>query len=403
MKIGLIRETKIPEDNRVVLSPSQVAKLKTEFPNSDIVVQKSDIRAFSDDEYLKLGIDVVDDMSDCDVLFGIKEANIESLLPNKHYFFFGHIAKMQQYNRPLLQQMIAKKITFSDYEYLVDDNGARVCAFGWWAGIVGAYYTLRGYLLKTKQESLPKPDRNFTLAQLRIVLSRIHGPNVKILITGNGRVAQGVTYVMHECRAQELTYDEFVSDEPVNGLAFYRAPVNELVKRKDGKAFDRNDFHEHPEAYESDFIKFAKHAHILISCHYWDPKAPVYLEGDDFTNHNLPIKMIGDITCDIRGSIKSTIRSSTHDNPFYDFNILTHTEEPAFSSDSNITVMAVDTCPNALAIDASEYFGDMLIEYVFRPLLNGDGESSEIIRRSTIVHRGKLTESFSYLEDFSKI
>ena len=256
MKIGLIRETKVPEDNRVALSPAQVSKLNQEFPESEIVVQSSDIRAFTDDEYRKIGVKVVNDLSDCDVLFGIKEARIDSLIPNKHYFFFAHIAKMQEYNRPLLQAMLAKNLTFSDYEYLVDENGERVCAFGWWAGVVGVYYTLRGYMLKMGLNSLPKPNRTFTLAEMRTILATTHMPKVKILITGNGRVAQGATYVMRECRAQELTLEQFFSDEPVDMLSFYRASVNELVKRKDGMAFDRKDFRRHPEAYESDFIKF---------------------------------------------------------------------------------------------------------------------------------------------------
>lgn len=402
MKIGLIRETKIPEDNRVALSPEQVAKLNQEFPDSEIIVQSSDIRAFSDEDYLKAGVRVVGDVSECDVLLGIKEAKIDTLIPNKHYFFFAHIAKMQEYNRPLLQAMLAKNLTFSDYEYLVDENGERVCAFGWWAGVVGVYYTLRGYLLRDGRNSLPKPDRKFTLAQMRTILATAKLPKVKILITGNGRVAQGATYVMRECRAQELTYDQFVSDEPVNTLSFYRASVNELVKRKDGKLFDRCDFRNHPEEYESDFIKFAKHTDIFIPCHFWDPKAPVYLEQDDFVNHQLPIKMIGDITCDICGGIKSTIRPATHAEPYYDFNPFTYKEEPPFSSQNNITVMAVDTCPNALAIDASEYFGDMLTEYVFKPLLKGEGDKSDVINKSTIVHNGELTEKFSYLSDFAR-
>ena len=145
MRIALIKETKIPVDNRVALSPRQVAELNKRFPGHKIVVQASDVRVFSDDEYRAEGVPVVSRVDDCDILFGIKEAKIESLIPNKRYFFFGHIAKMQEYNRPLLQAFIQKHITFCDYEYLVDDNNIRVCAFGWWAGVVGVYYTLRGY------------------------------------------------------------------------------------------------------------------------------------------------------------------------------------------------------------------------------------------------------------------
>ena len=402
MIIGLLRETKIPEDNRVALSPAQVAQLKKDFPESDIVVQSSSIRTFNDEEYRKAGVKVVDDLSFCDVLFGIKEAQIDTLIPNKHYFFFGHIAKKQKYNRPLLQAMLTKNLTFSDYEYLVDENDERVCAFGWWAGVVGVYYTLRGYMLRIKRYSLPKPGRTFTLAQMRTILATAQLPKVKIMITGKGRVAQGAIYALRECRAQELSLEQFLSDDPVDTLSFYRASVNELVKRKDGKSFDRKDFRCNPSAYESDFIKFAKHTDIFIPCHFWDPQAPVYLEQEDFVKYNLPIKMIGDITCDISGSVKSTVRSSTHAEPYYDFNPVTCKEELPFSSQNNITVMAVDTCPNALAIDASEYFGDMLTKYVFNPLLRGEDCTSEAICKATIVKDGQLTERFSYLEDFAK-
>ena len=188
MKIGIIKETKTPVDNRVALAPKQVAKLKKDFPNSKFYVQASDIRAYSDDEYRSLGIEVVDNVDNCDVLFGIKEDTIESLIPNKHYFFFGHIAKMQEYNRPLIQAMIRKNLTFSDYEYLVDDNNQRVCAFGWWAGVVGVYYTLRGYGLRTGKYNLPKPDLKFTLDELLSNLNKIELPNEKVLVTGNGRI-----------------------------------------------------------------------------------------------------------------------------------------------------------------------------------------------------------------------
>jgi len=399
MKIGLLKETKTPVDNRVALSPKQAAKLNEEFPESEIVVQSSDIRAFTDDEYRQAGVKVVNDLSDCDVLFGIKEAKIDTLLPNKHYVFFGHIAKMQEYNRPLLQTFMRKGITFSDYEYLVDENGERLCAFGWWAGVVGVYYTLRGYSLRKVKNILPKPSLGFTLALMREIVSTAKMPKVKILITGNGRVAQGATYLLRECRALELTKEQFLSDEPVDRLSFYRATVEDLVKRKDGRPYSRSDFRKNPSQYESDFIKFAKHTDIFIPCHFWDPQAPVYLEKDDFFKEQLPIKIIGDISCDICGSVKSTIRSSTHAEPYYDFNPMTMKEEPAFSSSRNITVMAVDTCPNALAIDASKYFGDMLTEHVFKPLLRGD--HSKVIAGATIVKEGKLTEKFSYLTDFA--
>lgn len=399
MKIGIIKETKIPVDNRVALTPEQVATLNKQYPNHRIVVQSSDIRAYTDDEYRERGVEIVDNLSDCDILFGIKEANIESLIPNKHYVFFGHIAKMQNYNRHLLQAMIEKNITFSDYEYLVDANNERVCAFGWWAGVVGVYYTLRGYGLRMKSYYLPKPDITFTLEKLLNNLSAISLPAVKILITGNGRVSHGAQYVLDCIKARQLSGNEFLSTEHVNSISYTVAKAESLVMKNNNEPFDSLDFKNYPQNYHSDFSRWAKSTDILICAHFWAAKAPVYLTSEDLQDAELRIRMIGDVTCDIMGSIHSTLRSSTHDDPYYDYNPITKKEEPAFSSMNNISVMAVDTCPNALPRDTSKYFGNMLIEHVFTPLLNG--VESPVIERSTILKDGKLTEQFSYLEDFA--
>lgn len=402
MKIGLLKETKTPVDNRVALSPDQVAKLNKEYPDSEIVVQSSDIRAFSDKEYLDLGVKVVNDVSDCDVLFGIKEAKIETLVPNKHYVFFGHIAKMQAYNRPLLQAFIQKGITFTDYEYLVDDNNIRVCAFGWWAGVVGVYYTLRGYGLKMGTYTLPKPDIRFTLDQLIQNLKSVELPRVKILVTGAGRVSRGAQHVLQSISAYRMTEEEYLSNAPVETLSYCVADVDKLVCRKNKQPFSWSHFTENPQDYESDFMRWAKHTDMLICAHFWAPNAPVYLSEDDLRSADCRIRMIGDVTCDIKGSIKSTIRPATHAEPYYDYDPVTEKEAPLFANRNNITVEAVDTCPNALPMDASQYFGEMLIPNVFSPLLSGQEESSKVINGATIVRNGILTEKFAYLTEFAK-
>lgn len=401
MKIGLLKETKFPIDNRVALTPKQARYLKDKYSNCDIVVESCDWRAYSDDMYVDEGIEVVTSLDDCDVLFGIKEVKIDTLIPNKHYFFFGHFAKQQPYNRPLLQAMMAKGITFSDYEYLVDDANQRVCAFGWWAGIVGVYYTLRGYLLRKGDMSLPKPDKSFTKDQMIELLNSVSFDSVKILISGDGRVSQGAQYMLNEIKAKQLTEDEFLSDIRTEGLSYFVADIDKLVYPKSGKApFDEKSFFAHPEEYESNFMKYGCKADVYLSCHFWNPQAPVYLSAEDLRNPDLHLQIIGDITCDIKGSVKSTLRSSTHDSPYYDYNPESETEEPPFSSPKNISVMAVDTCPNALALDSSDYFGERLIECVFNDWLS-TGTPNDIVKRSTILQDGSLTERFSYLTHFA--
>ena len=400
MKIALIKETKFPVDNRVALSPKQVAELNKKYPNHQIVVQSSDIRAFSDDKYREQGISVVSDVSDCDLFFGIKEVKLDSLIPNKQYFFFGHFAKMQEYNRPLLQTLMRKGITFCDYEYLVDDENKRVCAFGWWAGVVGVYYTLRGYGLKYKLYELPKPDLHFTLDKLLDSLKAIELPKVKLLVTGAGRVSHGAQYVLDNIGAKKLTEDEYLSVDTVDGLSYCYADADRLVKRKDGGTFSWQDFTRNAHEYESDFLRWARQTDVLVCAHFWGPDAPVYLSEENLRRDDMRIRMIGDVTCDIKGSIKSTIRPATHADPYYDYNPVTEQEELAFSSPDNISVMAVDTCPNALAMDTSEYFGEMLIQHVFEPVLSG--KSSDIVNRSMILKNGKLTPRYDYLTEFAE-
>lgn len=403
MKIGIIRETKFPTDNRVAFTPKQIKKIQEKFNEINFVVQKSEIRAYHDYEYEELNIEVKEDISDSDILFGIKEADINTLIPNKHYFFFGHIAKMQSYNRPLIKKMMELEITFTDYEYLVDENNHRLCAFGWWAGVVGAYNTLRAFGYKDKLFELPKPGLKFTLKKLIEYASVNIKYSCKIVVSGIGRSSQGVQFVLNQIGFKKLDNDEFLknSHEPRVYTVTY---IDTMVKRKGQKmkAFDRNHFRNHSDCYESDFHKFSRIADVYIPCHFWNQNDPIYLTEEDLRNEDLNIRVVGDVTCDIKGSIKSTVRSSSHDEPFYDYNPLTEMEEKPFSSNKNITVMAVDTLPNALALDTSKYFGEKLIENIIENLLNENMLANEIIRKATILNNGELADKYLYLKDFTK-
>ena len=403
IKIGIIKETKIPIDNRVALTPNEILNIQEKYPQAKFFVQKSDVRAYIDEEYAKYGISVVDSLENCDILFGIKEVKLDSLIPNKHYFFFGHIAKEQPYNRPLIKKMIELGITFSDYEYLVDDNGQRLCAFGWWAGVVGTYNTIRAYGLRTNKFELEKPDIDFTLEKLIFNLKVIKDfCNTSIIVTGNGKVSHGAQYVLQQIGAKELLPEVFLNREDNVGLVYTVLKTEDLVKHKDGLDYKASDFKINGQNYVSRFNEYAYSAEILLSCHYWGPNQPIYLGEELLKDKNISIKIVGDVTCDIKGSILSTIRSSTHAEPFYDFNPVTMDEEPAFSSENNISVMAVDTCPNALALDTSAYFGQKLSEYVFPLIIEGKFEHP-ILKRATILSKGNLTEKYSYLKEYAEL
>lgn len=402
MKIGLIRETKIPEDNRVAMTPKQAYDLEQRFPGLKIMVQSSPTRAYSDKEYEDAGLTVCDDVSGCDVLFGIKEAAIDTLIPNRHYFFFGHIAKFQEYNRPLLQSFLKKDLTFTDYEYLVDENGQRLVAFGWFAGIVGCYYTLRGWGMRKGTYTLPAPHLHLTKEEIIDNLRKISIGNIKILVTGTGRVSHGAQYILDSIGVRKVSIEEYLQITTPAEPIYCVAAVDELVKPRNGEvAFEFADFCKNPGNYESDFARFAKSTDILLSCHFWEHDQPVYLDWEDYTKPDFRIRMIGDITCDIQGSIKSTLRSSTHADPFFDYNPQTRSEQPAFSADSNVTVMAVDTCPNALPRETSEFFGGKLIEEVLTEMIDKGTDDTEIVDRATIVREGELNTPFKYLSEFA--
>lgn len=401
MKIGIIRETKTPEDNRVAFTPKQISQLQKKHKNVEFIVESSNIRAFEDVEYINYGIEVREDISDADFLFGIKEVDINYLIPNKHYFFFGHIAKMQTYNKPLIRKMKEQKITFSDYEYLVDENNNRLCAFGYWAGIVGAYNTLRAFGIKKELFTLPKPCLKFTLDKLLSYSGEFKDYSCKIVISGNGRSSLGVQYVLDKIGFKKVENDVFLKEKSEESRVYTVAYLDSIVKRVDSKKpFNRDHFRSNPELYESDFYKYARIADVFIPCHFWGQDDPVYLNEEELQRDDMNITVIGDVTCDILGSIKSTLRSSTHDKPFYDYNPKSMIEEKAFSSIHNITVMAVDTLPNALAIDTSKYFGNSLIEHVLNDIIE-DGGNSEVISRATILKRGKLTERYLYLKEYA--
>lgn len=385
IKIGLLKETKSPVDNRVALTPAQAQWLKEHY-NVEVVAQSSDVRVFSDSDYSAHGVDVVDDVSDCDLLMGIKEVRIDSLIPEKHYVFFSHCAKLQPYNKPLAQEIAARRITLTDYEYITDENGVRKIAFGYFAGVVAVYNALRLYGMKYSSFSLPAPDQHWTVDALidRIIEERegIQKAHPRILVTGTGRVGHGAKYVLDSI-SQRM------------GIDFKVLDVADMVENN-GR-FEWDEFIHHPELYKSRFAEYVADFDILISCHFWHPSAPRYFTNELMLSPRNKIKVVADASCDICGSIECTIRPSTHSEPFYDYSPLTRGEVPLFSDLGNISVMAVDTLPNALPAEASDAFGKMAIESIILPLLNGDTASLD---KATIFNQGDLTEQFAYMRDW---
>lgn len=396
IKIGIIRETKTPIDNRVVFTPAKIIQINQLYPQLKFFVQSSKDRIYKDDEYRSLGINVVDDVSECDYLFGVKEATVDSLISDKHYFFFGHITKGQDYNKPLLNAMQEKRITFTDYEYMCNEKGERLCAFGWWAGVVGAYNTIRLCGIKYKLFDIHQPDALFTIEKMKenlLLISReFSDAKKKILISGNGLVAEGARFVLDYMKVPEVDVNFFLTNSECDFTSYCIAKPSDLLARYSSGLYTRADLRANPASYYSLFRIFARETDVLISCHYWDEKAPKYFTKDIAMSDENRIKVIGDVTCDINGSIETTIRPSTHQNPFYALNA--NMEEVACLSDADhIAVMAVDTLPNALAKNASEDFGCQILK---SDLLKSIALKADydMIDRATILRSGKTTSGF---------
>lgn len=398
MKLGIVRETKTPPDKRVPLTPDHCRQILDEFENVEIYVQPADMRAFSNEEYKNAGITLKEDLSDCEVLMGVKEVEISEMIPEKTYLFFSHTAKKQPYNRDLLRAVIEKKITLVDYEYLTSADDIRVVAFGRWAGVVGAYNGLKAYGQRLKSYNLKSAWECLDSSELFIELKKVIPDKLKIVITGGGRVAKGAEETLSAAGFRKVSPEEFLNQE-FNEPIYTQLEPWDYVKRLDGQKFELLHFFNSPEAYQTIFLPYTRVADIYIPCHFWDPRSPLFMTKQDLKEKDFKIKVIADVSCDINGPLPSTIRASSIADPVYGYNPLSESEGDPYTS-GNITVMAVDNLPGELPRDASEDFGNNLIQEVIPYLLGA--KQGRIIERASITKNGGLTNYFTYLEDYLK-
>jgi alanine dehydrogenase len=396
MKFGIIKERKNPPDRRVVFSPEKLSEFKEQFATSTIKVESSAIRVFSDEAYQKEGFEVTSDVSDCDVLIGVKEVPIEALVPSKKYFFFSHTIKKQPYNRKLLQAVIDKKITLYDHEVIVKENGMRLIGFGRYAGIVGAYNGFRAIGLTHETFSLPKAEKLNSQQELIQQLHKIQLPNIKILLTGNGKVARGAKEMLDGMQLKEVDVDTYLS-QTFNEPVYCRADVLDYNKRIDGQVIKNRDFYQHPEKYEANFMRFAKVTDYFIAGHFFGDGSPYLFSREDAKSEDFNIQFVADISCDINGPVASTIRPSTIADPIYGYDPVTE-KEVDFKDKKAIVVMAVDNLPCELPKDASEGFGELFLEHVIPAFFNNDKDG--VLARAKMTENGKLTQRFSYLEAY---
>ena len=396
MKFGIIKERKNPPDRRVVFTPEELERLQSDYPDALVKVESSDIRVFPDEDYSKLGIEVAEDISDCEVFFGVKEIPVDYFIPNKKYFFFSHTIKKQPYNRKLLQAILEKNIELYDHETIVDANNKRLIGFGRYAGIVGAYNGFRAFGIKYELFNLPKAETLNSKEDLVVRLRRQIFPNLKIVLTGHGKVGMGAKEILDGMKIKQVSVDDFLNkvySQPV----YTQIYVLDYNKRIDGQVLDNKDFYTNPQAYTSNFERFTKVADIFMAGHFHGNNAPDILTQDMLKAADCKIKVVADISCDVDGPIACTIKASTIAEPFFGYLPGEHKEVP-YTHPGSIMVMSVDNLPCELPKDASEGFGEMFMKYVIPAFFNGDKDG--ILQRAKITENGKLTPRFAYLQDY---
>ncbi|HND96003.1 MAG TPA: NAD(P)-dependent oxidoreductase [Chitinophagaceae bacterium] len=396
IKIGLIREGKIPADNRVALTPPQCKWIHKNAPQIKVVAQSSPDRCFTDKEYQIAGVQVVDDVSDCDILLGIKEVPVQNLISDKTYLFFSHTKKMQPHNQKLLKAIIEKQITLIDYECLEHDDGQRIIGFGFFAGVVGAHNGMMAYGERT---GLFKLDRVYKQRSFRELIHQYFGlrlPNVKIAVTGSGRVAHGILEIMNLMGIHEVEPDDYLTRR-FSYPVYTQLKSGDLYEHIENGKYNREDFHQQPHLYRCKFLPYAAQTDILMNGVYWDKGVPRLFAHDDVKRNDFIIQTIADITDDADGSVPINVGDQTMEDPVYGIDKQS-LQKTAPYLNTSIDIMAVGNLPNELPRDASRYFGEQLIKHILEDLT---GKGSAIIDSATMVKQGKLTEPYSYLESYA--
>jgi len=397
LQIGLIREGKVPADNRVALTPAQCRWIHKNSASVKVVAQHSTNRCFTDKEFERAGVEVREDMSDCDILLGIKEVPVDMLIPGKIYLFFSHTKKLQAHNQKLFKAILDKKISLIDYECLVHEDGQRVLGFGFFAGIVGAHNGMMAYGKRTGNFGLGSVHASKDYRTLIHTYFGLKLPNMKVAITGSGRVAHGVLEVMNLMGITEVEPDEYL-ERKFSYPVYVQLKGADLYTHKELKTYKRDHFHEYPEQYRSRFLPYTKCTDVLMNGVYWTENVPRLFEPGDI-DETFAIQTIADITDDEHGSVPINLGDQSIDNPVYGVDKITNKKTAPYLH-SSIDIMAVGNLPNELPRDASQYFGEQLIKYVLEDLVNGN---SVLIDRATIVKDGIITKAFEYMSDYGQI
>lgn len=428
MKFAVRAEDKTPHEARMPLVPQHIRRLMTE-AGMDFVVQPSAQRAFEESEFSELQIPLVEDLSDRDVVMGVKEMPTKQFSPGKTYIFFSHTIKGQPYNMASLQDMMAKGCTLIDYECIVDEQDKRLVFFGVHAGLAGMVNSIwsLGQRLKAQGIETPlatlKPALKYrTLQDAKDALQAVAGVcrdtgalkglgPVVIGVTGNGRVSKGAQEISALLSPIEISPEQLLAGEANEDGAFYQVVFEErhMARTKDGSDFDLQTYYNHPERFEGAFLRYLPHLTALVNCIYWEERYPRLVTKAELTEMHAngaqpKLRVIGDISCDIEGSVEVTLKGTDPGNPVFVYDVKTGEARDGFEGHGPL-IMAVEILPTEIPRESSQAFSDALVDMM--PGLAASDMSADFaswnppapLKKATIVYKGELTERFAYIAD----
>ena len=430
--LGMRREDKNRWERRVPLVPKHVQELKKRH-GIETLIQPSKIRVFSEKEYRDVGARVQDDLSPCSVVFAVKEIPVEFFERGKTYVFFSHTIKGQEHNMPMLKEMMDLGCTLIDYERIVDKSGKRLVFFGRFAGLAGMVDTLWTFGQRLKWEHIDSPFNGIKqtihykdLEDIKKHLAAV-GKNIKtkglpksltpliVGFAGYGNVSTGAQEILDVLPVKEIKPEEIKSiyknpsNKVIYKVVFKEEHMAEPVPRS--KKFDLQDYYAHPENYRPTFEHYIPYLSILMNCIYWSAKYPrlitkEYLKKSFKNKENFRLKVIGDISVDIKGAIEFTEKTTSPDKPVFVYNPSTDTIKDGYGGDG-VVVMAVDNLPCELPRESSQSFSETLLHFV-PDVMKADFTAKDFdklalpfeIKNAVILYKGRLTPNYNYINKY---
>jgi len=432
MRIGIRREDKSRWERRVPVTPEDARRLREEH-GIEMHVQPSPIRVFSEEEFRQAGAVVQEDLSPCPVILAVKEIPEDLFEPGKAYVFFAHVVKGQPYNMPMLRKILDLGCTLIDYEKITDDQGRRLIFFGRHAGLAGMVETLWALGRRLDWEGVPNPFSSLRhtyeykdLAECKEAIANVGerlkaeglpksaGPIV-CAITGYGNVARGVWEILDLLPVEEVEPQDVASlaeGSDRDGHAIYKVVFKEehtVHPISPADRFELQDYYRHPEKYRGRFESYVPYLTMVVNCVYWETKYPRLITNEYlkslYGDGQPRLRVIGDISCDIEGAIECTVRSTEADNPVFVYDPFSGEATDGYAGEGPV-VMAVDILPSELPRDASVDFSRVLRQFI--PAIAQADYAVPFeqlalppeIKRAVIAHRGELTPSYLYIEQF---